>query len=221
MKLNNRGIAMSSIIYSILILFLFLIIGTLSILASRKLTLDKIKNEVLEELGALEQPITQTNVASTTLIFDSFEDNTSTKELVIDFKDEYNYDIYSIDSIISNDETIDDFTLEGNVLTFTLTGVGNTSSYNTSVSYSGCPSYSAGQYCDSYTGNYDLDGNYNNVQDSETRTGYAVCNSDYDVVFGPLAGWVNNASCTKTVYNYSSYEISFKYITNPSNESDN
>ena len=51
MKLNNKGVALSSIIYSILILFLILIFGILSILGSRKLLLDKTKNNVLDKLN--------------------------------------------------------------------------------------------------------------------------------------------------------------------------
>lgn len=45
MKLNNRGIAITSIMYIILILAIILMSATLGILSSRKLILDKIKNE--------------------------------------------------------------------------------------------------------------------------------------------------------------------------------
>ncbi len=51
LKLNNKGFAVSGIIYSILILFLILIFGILSILGSRKLILDKFKNDVMNELN--------------------------------------------------------------------------------------------------------------------------------------------------------------------------
>lgn len=49
--LNKKGIAISSIIYSILILFLMLIFGILSLLGSRKLTFDKFKSDVMNELN--------------------------------------------------------------------------------------------------------------------------------------------------------------------------
>ena len=49
--MNNKGFAVSGIIYSILILFLILIFGVLSILGSRKLILDKLKNDVMNELN--------------------------------------------------------------------------------------------------------------------------------------------------------------------------
>ena len=51
MKLNNRGFAVSTIIYSILILFLIFLFGILSVLGSRKLVLDKLKNDVMNELN--------------------------------------------------------------------------------------------------------------------------------------------------------------------------
>ncbi len=51
MRLNNKGLAVSGIIYSILILFLILIFGILGILGSRKMILDKLKNDVLEQLN--------------------------------------------------------------------------------------------------------------------------------------------------------------------------
>ena len=49
--MNKKGFAVSGIIYSILILFLILIFSILSILGSRKLILDKLKNDVMNELN--------------------------------------------------------------------------------------------------------------------------------------------------------------------------
>ncbi len=49
--MNNKGFAVSGIIYSILILFLVLIFGVLSLLGTRKLILDKVKNDVMNELN--------------------------------------------------------------------------------------------------------------------------------------------------------------------------
>ena len=49
--MNKKGFAVSGIIYSILILFLILIFSILSILGSRKLILDKLKNDVMNEIN--------------------------------------------------------------------------------------------------------------------------------------------------------------------------
>ncbi len=46
MKLNNKGFAVTGIIYSALLLFLVLLAGILSMMATRKVLLDKIKKEV-------------------------------------------------------------------------------------------------------------------------------------------------------------------------------
>ena len=49
--MNKKGFAISGIIYSLLILFLLLLFGFLSIMGARKMILDKLKNEVMEELN--------------------------------------------------------------------------------------------------------------------------------------------------------------------------
>ena len=51
MRLDKKGFAISSIIYSILILFLLLIFGVLSLLGSRKAISDKLKNDVMDNLN--------------------------------------------------------------------------------------------------------------------------------------------------------------------------
>ena len=51
MKLNNKGFAISGVLYSLLILFLALFIGVLGILASTKVSYDKVKNDVFNKLG--------------------------------------------------------------------------------------------------------------------------------------------------------------------------
>lgn len=51
-KLNNKGFAISGILYSIMVLFLMLLLSILGILGSRKATLDKSKKEVLESLNS-------------------------------------------------------------------------------------------------------------------------------------------------------------------------
>lgn len=50
-KLNNRGFAVSGILYPILVLFLMLIIGALGIMSSRKAVFDQTKNEIITELN--------------------------------------------------------------------------------------------------------------------------------------------------------------------------
>lgn len=54
MKLNNRGFAISTLMYMILILAIILILATLSILSSRKLILDKIKVEIVESIYGVD-----------------------------------------------------------------------------------------------------------------------------------------------------------------------
>ena len=49
--LQNKGFAISGIIYSILILFLLLLFSILSIMGARKMVLDKLKNDVINELN--------------------------------------------------------------------------------------------------------------------------------------------------------------------------
>ena len=50
MKLNNKGFAISTVMYMILIMAVVLIALTLTLLSSRKLVLDNIKKEVLNEI---------------------------------------------------------------------------------------------------------------------------------------------------------------------------
>lgn len=50
-KLNNNGFAITSILYSIMVLFLMLLLSILGILGSRKAILDKNKKDILENLN--------------------------------------------------------------------------------------------------------------------------------------------------------------------------
>jgi hypothetical protein len=50
MKLNNKGFAVSTIMYIILILAIILITLTLAILSSRKLILDKEREEAINNI---------------------------------------------------------------------------------------------------------------------------------------------------------------------------
>lgn len=61
--MNNKGFAISSIIYAILILFLALIVGILGLLGNRKIILDKLKNNVIAKINNEEiyKPIYKDN----------------------------------------------------------------------------------------------------------------------------------------------------------------
>ena len=51
LKLNNKGFAIASILYSIMVLFLILLLSILGMLGSRKATLDKNKKDIVNELN--------------------------------------------------------------------------------------------------------------------------------------------------------------------------
>ena len=51
MKLNNKGFALTSIIYMLIVLFLMIMILILANLAQRKVVLDKLKYDVKEKLN--------------------------------------------------------------------------------------------------------------------------------------------------------------------------
>ena len=51
LKLNNKGFAIASILYSIMVLFLILLLSILGMLGSRKATLDKNKKDILNSLN--------------------------------------------------------------------------------------------------------------------------------------------------------------------------
>lgn len=61
-KLNNKGFAISGILYSILILFLLLLVSVLGILGSRKVVLDKTKMDVFNALNSPKEIIDSYNV---------------------------------------------------------------------------------------------------------------------------------------------------------------
>lgn len=54
MKLNNKGFAISGVLYSLLILFITLFIGILTILATSKLSLDKVRRDITNRLETRE-----------------------------------------------------------------------------------------------------------------------------------------------------------------------
>ena len=75
--MNKKGFAVSGIIYSILILFLILLFGILSIMGARKMILDKLKNEVMEELNGDEISIEQGESLISLLLKQYAEGNTT------------------------------------------------------------------------------------------------------------------------------------------------
>ena len=50
MKLNNKGFAISGVIYAIMFLFIILIFAILGLLGTRKIILDKYKKEVADNI---------------------------------------------------------------------------------------------------------------------------------------------------------------------------
>lgn len=53
MKLDNKGFVVSTLMYTLLIVFLFLIIGIITLLSNRKMILDKLKKDVKNELNGM------------------------------------------------------------------------------------------------------------------------------------------------------------------------
>ncbi len=88
--MNNKGFAVSGIIYSILILFLLLIFSIISIMGARKMVLDKLKNDVMNELNdVVESEIVQGESLISTLLEQYQEGN----EVGL-VKDETNENLY-------------------------------------------------------------------------------------------------------------------------------
>ena len=61
MKLNNKGFALTSIIYMLIVLFLMILLLILANLAQRKVVLDKIKSDVktsLNQGGIVQEKVT-------------------------------------------------------------------------------------------------------------------------------------------------------------------
>ena len=57
MKLNNKGFAVSTFMYMILLLAIILIFATLAILSSRRMILDKQKSNTIEKISQVQNPI--------------------------------------------------------------------------------------------------------------------------------------------------------------------
>lgn len=54
--MNNKGFIVSALLYSILILFIVLVVGILVMLSGRKITVNKIKDEVINEILEIQFP---------------------------------------------------------------------------------------------------------------------------------------------------------------------
>ncbi|MEI3530310.1 MAG: hypothetical protein V8Q75_04455 [Bacilli bacterium] len=55
MHLNNKGFAISSVLYLALILFLILIVALLAMMGSRKNILDKMRNDAYNNINDITQ----------------------------------------------------------------------------------------------------------------------------------------------------------------------
>lgn len=55
-KLGNKGFAISSVVYSILVLFVILVTAVLAMLSGRKVILDKSKSGIMEKIDEMEEP---------------------------------------------------------------------------------------------------------------------------------------------------------------------
>ena len=53
MKLNNKGFVISTLMYALLIVFLFLLIGIITLLSNRKSILDRLKKDVKNEINGM------------------------------------------------------------------------------------------------------------------------------------------------------------------------
>ncbi|MGE5456224.1 MAG: hypothetical protein ACM3O4_03885 [Ignavibacteriales bacterium] len=68
LKINNKGLVISGILYATLILFLVLMLGVLSILANSKYLLDKTKNDLVDKLNSEEYYIKTVAVMETPIM---------------------------------------------------------------------------------------------------------------------------------------------------------
>ena len=81
MKLNNKGFVISTLMYALLIVFLFLIIGLITLLSNRKMILDKLKKDVKDEVNGMAK---YTYYPNGTIIYY----NPVTNKLCTDYKEE-------------------------------------------------------------------------------------------------------------------------------------
>jgi len=99
MKLNNRGFAISGILYSILILFVTLFIGILALLATTKFSFDKIKNDIVGKLEKNQYISSDYSCVTDRNLVCSEEDIKSDEGILVNVRvnDSENYDFYVIE----------------------------------------------------------------------------------------------------------------------------
>lgn len=113
--MNNKGFAISGIIYTILIIFLIVIIGILSLFNSRKNVLDNLKNKVLGEVNT-----------STSITYEPFDISGEVITFVAKAKGYYEFNLYSpsIGATKGSQVTAEIYLSKGETLYF-LIGSGN------------------------------------------------------------------------------------------------
>lgn len=77
-RLNEKGFATSSIIYSLLILFVFLALGVLALFANSKMVFDKMKTDMLASLNGVDKVVITPNAEYVVADFGSKDDILST-----------------------------------------------------------------------------------------------------------------------------------------------
>ena len=101
--MNNKGFAISSIMYGILIIFLILVFSTLSVLVTRGNSLSKIKNNALSTIiGGSDDTVTMSNIVAdfTSMNITSDASNHVTIDYNINVSSPYGY---TIESSVSGD----------------------------------------------------------------------------------------------------------------------
>ncbi|MDD2435237.1 MAG: hypothetical protein PHO63_03180 [Bacilli bacterium] len=119
-KLNNKGFAVSGIIYSILILFVVLLLGILSVLASNKFLLDKTKNDLMSKLNGetITKPkiIINRNLGGTNAEYYNGVDSLSSGYIAVGTSFSTNGDLTGITNRGVNDAIIVKHDLNGNIV---------------------------------------------------------------------------------------------------------
>ena len=97
MKLNNKGFALTSIIYMLIVLFVMVVLLILANLTSRKVVLDKIKNDVKAELDQevtiINQELPYFNI-DTGIYYESLDEAISRANNTNTIKDGHNVTIF-------------------------------------------------------------------------------------------------------------------------------
>lgn len=82
--MNKKGFVTSALLYGILSLFIILILGTISIVANRKLTLDKIKQSALDDVQNVETDLSCFTIENGSITgYDSYKAGCSVSTIII------------------------------------------------------------------------------------------------------------------------------------------